>query len=80
MPGTDYRIGMPMESGGSPITFSRNAEFSSGITGGGTAHTVQQFAPTRYRPSSVLSPLEGSSNGQSMTTYAQNRILDYYRS
>lgn len=59
---------------------SRTAEFSSGITGGGSAHTVQQQAPTQYVPSSVLSSIPGNnSNGQNPDTFQQNRILNYYR-
>lgn len=79
MPGTDYRNGMPI--GATPVQYqSRSAEFSSGIAGGGTTHSVQQFAPQSYQPNSVLNPINGSSNGQSATTYNANRILSYNRS
>jgi len=60
-------------------TISRTAEFSSGISGG-SVHSAQQSAPKSYLPSSVLSPVTGSINGESPATYQQNRILDYYRS
>jgi len=61
---------------------SRSVEFSSGATGmvgQGTTHTVQQMAPEKYSPTSVLSPLP-QPNGQSTQTYNQNRALSYYRS
>jgi len=80
MPGTEYRVGMPASPSGSTMPTSRVAEFSSGITGGGSTHSIQQMAPHDYFPSSVLSPIQGSINGQSTATYQQNRILDYYRS
>jgi len=61
---------------------SRTAEFSSGatgLTGQGTAHSVQQQAPHDYSLTSVLSPLPRN-NGMSTTTFNQNRALSYYRS
>lgn len=80
MAGSDNYIGMPQGVSPSQMPYSRSAEFSSGISGGGTTHTMQQNAPTTYTPSSVISPIKGSPNGQSPTTYDANRILDYYRS
>lgn len=81
MPGTEYRAGTPASPSGSQFPTSRTAEFSSGISGGGgTVHSVQQQAPKDYFPSSVLSPIQGTSNGQTPETFQQNRILDFYRS
>lgn len=86
MPGTEYRTSTPGSPSGSQFPLdrsfpsSRTAEFHSGMTGGGSAHTIQQSAPEHYFPSSVLSPIQGSINGESPETYQQNRILDYYRS
>lgn len=80
MPGTVNHTGMPMGVSPSQMPFSRSAEFSSGMVGGGTVHTAQQSAPTSYQPASVLSPVQGNPNGESPTTYSQNRILNYYRS
>ena len=74
---------MPAQPVGNNYPQSRTAEFTSGATGlvgQGTARTVQQTAPMRYEPSSVLSPLGGTPNGMSATTYQQNRALSYYRS
>ena len=79
MSGTDYRNGMPMGVSPSQVPASRTAEFSGGVAGGGSTHTVQQAAPTAYKPSSVISPIESQPNGQSSTTYSANRILDYYK-
>jgi hypothetical protein len=77
MPGTDYRNGMPI---GDFQYQSRTAEFSGGVSGGGNVHSVQQFTPQSYQPSSVLNPTSGSSNGMSDQTYSANRILNLYRS
>ena len=74
---------MPAQPADNQFPQSRTAEFSSGATGlvgQGSARTVQQMTSTNYTPSSVLSPIGGSSNGMSSTTYSQNRALSYYRS
>lgn len=84
MPGTDYRVGMPM--GATPVqSFSRSAEFTGGQNGGGTNHTVMGTLPheltsTPYQPTSVLAPYQGSKNGMSDTTYSANSALSYGRS
>lgn len=73
---------MPEQPAGNSSPQSRSAEFSSGATGlvgQGTTRTVQQMAPQKYSPASVLSPLP-QPNGMSSTTYNQNRALSYYRS
>jgi hypothetical protein len=74
---------MPAQPADNSFPQSRTAEFSSGATGlvgQGSTRTVQQMAPKNYSPASVLSPIGGSSNGMSSTTYSQNRALSYYRS
>ena len=74
MPGTDFYNGMPQ--GASPTGFqSRSAEFSGGVSGGGSTHTVQQSAPTSFMPTSVLTNPLRPVEGQSQTTYDQNRVL-----
>lgn len=73
---------MPEQPAGNNSPQSRSVEFSSGATGmvgQGTTRTVQQMAPQKYSPTSVLSPLP-QPNGMSSTTYNQNRALSYYRS
>jgi hypothetical protein len=73
---------MPEQPAGNNSPQSRTAEFSSGATGlvgQGTTRTVQQMAPQKYSPTSVISPLP-QPNGMSSTTYNQNRALSYYRS
>jgi len=80
MAGTDYHNGMPMGASPSQLPSSRTAEFSSGISGGGSTHSVQQVAPTSYQPSSVLSPIASNPNGQSESTQSASRIHAYYRS
>lgn len=73
---------MPAQPVGNSAPQSRSAEFSSGatgLTGRGTAYSVQQGAPSSYSPTSVLSPLPNP-NGMSTSTYNQNRALSYYRS
>lgn len=73
---------MPAQPVGNSSPQSRSAEFSSGATGmvgQGSTHTVQQMAPQKYSPSSVLSALPGN-NGMSAETYNANRTLNYYRS
>ena len=77
MPGTDYRNGAGFQS--------RTAEFNGAISGNsGANYQVKQSPPPSaggYMPSSVLdtASLGGSMNGQSPTTYNQNRTLNYYR-
>ena len=74
MPGTDYRNGATFQS--------RTADFSGAIAGnGGSNYTVRQSPPpvlNSYQPSSVLSPIGGSGNGMSGSTYAANRALNNY--
>lgn len=80
----DYN-GMPAGVNPSQGTPSRVAEFSGGISGGGSTHPLQGVHPDAlpsapYKPSGVLSPVAGSGIGQSASTYSANRVLDYYRS
>ena len=74
MPGTDYRNGANLQS--------RGAEFSGALSGnGGANYVVKQTPPpvlNSYQPSSVLSPVGGSGNGMSGSTYAANRTLQNY--
>lgn len=79
MPGTDYRNGAGYSS--------RTAEFATGmgVTGATSSYNIKQNAapstasPSGYTPSSVLSSLPGSTNGQSPSTYTANRSLAYAR-
>lgn len=71
----DYN-GMPRGVTPDKMPVSRSGEFSAGISGGGGTHRP---TPTPYTLSSVLSPVTGNSNGQSDTTFTQNKVLDYYR-
>lgn len=74
MPGTDNRNGATFQS--------RTAEFSGALSGSsGANYTVKQAPPpvlNYYQPSSVLSPIGGSGNGMSGSTYAANRALNNY--
>lgn len=65
-------------------TSSRMGAFFSGASTvntniGSSANSAQQTAPKTYQPSSVISALPTTPNGQSATTYAANRALNYYR-
>ena len=78
MPGTDNRIGLPSGVSPSSAPTSRSAEFSSATTGSaGATHTMQQMAPTAFKPTSVLNPIEGG-NGMSTSTYSANLARNYY--
>ena len=70
----DYN-GLPHGVPPNKMPVSRSAEFDSGTTGGGSTHAVSHS----YTPSSVEEPVEGTSNGQSPSTFSQDKILDYYR-
>lgn len=62
------------------VYLSRNAEFNSGIQGGGTgsARTIQQNAPTGFRASSVLTPF-AQPNGQTQSDFQRSFSLNAYR-
>lgn len=59
---------------------SRNAEFSSGIQGGGTgsARTMQQNAPIGFQATSVLTPY-AQPNGQTQSDFRRSLSLNAYR-
>lgn len=75
----------PYPTEGSPsqqhpdVYLSRNAEFNSGIQGGGTgsARTVQQNAPTGFQASSVLTPY-ATNNGQTESDFKRSLSLNAY--
>lgn len=78
MMGTTYNNGMPTSVRPAPDTGSRFGNFQSGASTS-VISTMQSNPPGGYQPASVLSPIGASSNGQSATTYAQNRALSYTR-
>lgn len=59
---------------------SRNAEFNSGLQGGGTgsARTMQQNATTGFRATSVLTPYT-QPNGQTSSDFKRSLSLNTYR-
>lgn len=59
---------------------SRNAEFNSGIQGGGTgsARTMQQNATTGFQSTSVLTPY-AQPNGQTESDFRRALSLNAYR-
>ena len=71
--------GLPYGVSPSKIPESRSEEFSSGVTGGGSTHSVQQLPPMQYTPRSVIDPVVPPPNGESATTYDASRVLSYYR-
>lgn len=76
--GSTYNNGMPTNVRPAPSSGSRFGDFQSGAATSAIA-TAQSNPPAGYQPASVLSPIGASSNGQSSTTYAQNRALMYNR-
>ncbi len=59
---------------------SRNAEFNSGLQGGGTgsARTMQQNASAGFQASSVLTPY-AKPNGQTDSDFKRSLSLNAYR-